>query len=123
MASEDYKDIYIRGIKDPYYNELEIETITKLDGIISKLYMILFTNKGEVLSDINFGADIPTYLWKTSFPASSIQAEIEEQISLYIPELSPNQYNVRVYIMKGTIQDIGVIEINLGNSNVSVLFK
>lgn len=123
MASEDYKDIYIRGSKDPYYNEFEIETITKMESIISKLYMILFTNKGEVLGEPNFGADIPMYLWKTRFPASSIQNEIEEQITAYIPEISPNQYRVKVYILPGTIQDIGVIEITLGDSNVSVLFK
>jgi len=121
--AQDISDIYIRSEKDPLFNSGVAETTSFIDGVVAKLHMILFTRKGEVFGDPEFGADIPTYLWKTRFPASTIQNEVEEQIQRYCPELSSNMYTVRVYIVEGTHQDVGVVEVNLGTANVSALFK
>lgn len=123
MTNINYKDFYIKGKNDPLYDENAIETKTKLDLIISKLYMILLTNKGDVFGDNNFGADIPKYLWKTRFPAGTIENNIIEQILLYVPELKKNDYKVNVYIIPGSHQDIGIIEIDLFVTGVSILFK
>jgi len=121
--AEDISDIYIKSSKDPLFNSSIVENNTTIDVILTKIQMILFTNKGEVISDPDFGADIPTFLWKTRFPASTIKADIEEQFSKYIPELSPGDYKINVYILPGSIQDIGVIQIDLGISNFSAVFK
>jgi len=121
--AEDISDIYIRSSKDPLFNSGIVENTTSIDVIMSKIQMILFTNKGEVISDPDFGADIPTFLWKTRFPASAIKSDIEEQFTNYIPELSPGQYKINVYILPGSIQDIGVIQIDLGINNFSAIFR
>lgn len=121
--AKDLSDIYIKGSKDPGFNELKLENQTFVDTIIAKIYMILMTNKGEVLGDENFGADVPKYLWKTNFPASTLQNEITDQISKYIPELNPRDYTVKVYILPGKTQDVGVIEVNLGIASTVVLYK
>lgn len=121
--ARDISDIYIKGIKDPFYKEDQVENTTFLDTVIAKMYVILMTNKGDVLGDPNFGADIPKYLWKTNFPAATIEENIKEQFETYIPELSYNDYKINVYILPGTIQDIGVINIDLGINNVNILFK
>jgi len=121
--AEDISDIYIRSSKDPLFNSNVVENISATDVIMSKIQMILFTNKGEVISDPDFGADIPMFLWKTRFPASTIKSDIEEQITKYIPELAPGQYKINVYILPGTVQDIGIIQIDLGIANFSAIFK
>jgi hypothetical protein len=123
MASVNYKDFYIKKSNDPLFNDSVIETNTKLELIISKIYMILLTNKGEVLGDENFGGDIPKYLWKTRFPASTIQNNLNEQFQIYIPELTKNDYKINVYIIPGTHQDIGIIEVDLYLTSVTLLFK
>ena len=119
----DRKDLYIKHESDPGYRDDMIENVTFVDTVIAKIYMILFTNKGEVLGDLDFGADITTYLWSTSFPSSSIKDNITEQIDKYIPELTRNDYTLNVYILKGDIRDIGVIAIDLGIANFVAQFK
>lgn len=120
----DISDLYIKSPTDPNYDENMIETTSFIDTVISKLYLILFTQRGEVFGQPNFGADIPKYLWKTKFPADQIKADIIQQISLYIPELSSNDYSVNVYILpSNTNYDIAVVSVNLGISSVNALFK
>jgi hypothetical protein len=121
--ARDLSDIYIKGVKDPNFVEDKLENQTFIDTVISKIYMILMTNKGDVLGDENFGADIPKYLWRTKFPSSTIQNEITDQIAVYVPELNPRDYKVNVYILPGKTQDVGVIEVSLGVASAVVLYK
>lgn len=116
-------DFYIKGEGDPLYDDTRIENVTFIETVVAKLYMILLTNKGDVYGFPDFGADIPKYLWKTKYPASTIKQNIEEQISLYVTELSEEDYNIDVMILPGNYQDIGVVQIDLGISNVNVLFR
>ena len=121
--AQDISDIYIKGTRDPFYNEFKTENVTFIDTVVAKIYMILLTNKGDVFGNPDFGADIPKYLWKTKFPASTIESNIEAQFGLYIPELNVSDYKINVYIMPGNTQDIGVVNIDLGVTNVNTLFK
>jgi hypothetical protein len=121
--AKDLRDIYIKGVKDPLYKSDVLETSTRIETIVSKIYMILMTNKGDVMADINFGADIPKYLWGTTLPAATIQEDIEIQFSKYIPELSKADYKVNVFILPGKFQDVGVINIDLGDDTVNIVYK
>ena len=121
--SKDISDLYIKGTRDKFYDSIKVENTTFIDTIISKIYMILMTNKGDVMGDPNFGADIPKFLWKTKFPSSTIKNNIEDQFSNYIPELKSTDYKINVYILQGKIQDIGIISINLGITALNILFK
>lgn len=121
--AQDISDLYIKGSFDPNYDSLRTENVTYIDTVVAKIYMILLTNKGDVFGSPDFGADIPKYLWKTKFPASTIENNIRAQFAQFIPELNVSDYKVRVYIIPGTTSDIGVIEIDLGISSVNILFK
>lgn len=121
--AQNISDIYIKGERDPNYHSAAIENVTFIDTVVAKIYMILMTNKGDVFGRPDFGADIPKYLWKTKFPASTIEANIQEQFAEFIPELMPSDYKIHVYILPGKIQDIGVINIDLGIATVNTLFK
>lgn len=121
--AKDISDFYIKNERDPLYDDNRLENVTYIETVIAKLYMILLTNKGEVFGNPDFGADIPKYLWKTKYPSSTIKTNIEEQIELYIPELSRNDYEIDVYILPGNYQDIGIVQIDLGVASVNTLFR
>lgn len=121
--AQDRSDIYVKGTRDPGFDDSKVENVTFLDTVISKIYMILMTNKGEVFGNPDFGADIPKYLWKTKFPASTIETNIREQFTIYIPELSSSDYKISVYILPGKTNDIGIVNIDLGVTSVNTLFK
>lgn len=118
---EDISDLYIKWNRLPGFDENRLENTSLLDTIVSKIEMILLTNKGECI-DPTFGADIPKYLWRTKFPASTIQQNIEDQIQKHVPELTSGDYKVNVYILPGRVQDVGVVEVSLGVKRVGVLF-
>ena len=119
---ENITNLYIKGSSFPDYDPNRIENSSYQDVIVSKVEMILLTNQGE-WTDPNLGANIPKYLWQTNFPSSAIQQEIQDQFVKYIPELSPQDYNINITILPGAIADIGVVQISLGIAQVSVLYS
>lgn len=120
---QDISDLYIKSSKDPFFDSTKIENVTFIDTVVAKIYMILMTNTGDVFGNPLFGADIPKYLWKTKFPASTIEDNIRGQFAQFIPELMVSDYKINVYILPGKTQDIGVVQIDLGITSVNALFK
>lgn len=119
---EDVSSFYIKYKGHPSFQTERLETEEGLDLIIDKIEMILFTNKGEVFGDPNFGADIELNLWASNISADKIKIEVMNQISTYIPELSPSSYSVNFMIMKGELKDIGVVHVKLVGTEVKALF-
>ena len=64
--------------------------------IIQKYEMILFTNKGEVLGEPNFGGDLTLLLHETKLSSESIQGDLMAQIADYIPEIDKMSYELTV---------------------------
>ena len=58
--------------------------------------MILFTNKGELFCDPEFGGDLPYYLHQTRLSEQSIEDDLRVQISKYIPEIEGIQFTLKV---------------------------
>ena len=123
MAEKSYQDFTIRGINHPKYNKYFIFESDAMEIIFQKLEMILFTNKGESLSDPNMGCNIEYYLWQTVVPTENIKDVIKEQIDIYIPELNNMKYNIIVDLYKGTFRDIGIINININGFNIDFVFE
>jgi phage baseplate assembly protein W len=120
---KDISNFYIKYKGHPKFQENRIIVDENLDTIIDKIEMILFTNKGEVFGDSNFGADIELNLWSSNISADKIKVEVMNQIKTYIPELSPSSYNVNFYIIKGELRDIGVVHVKLLGNEVKALFN
>ena len=57
MALRDVKDLVIRYPGHPKYQPDRIIEDDEIEVIVQKLEMILFTNKGEVLGDIDIGVN------------------------------------------------------------------
>jgi len=123
MAAVDYRDFYIKYPEYPTYSENIINTETKTELIINKLEMILTTNKGDFIGDLNFGADLAYYLWDTRVSAEKIKSTILEQINRYIPELKDTQFILETSILEGEIRDILVVDITINEQKIQAVLK
>ncbi len=122
-TNKDISTLYIRYNGHPRYSSGAIITDNYIDVIFNKMEMILFTNKGELLSDPDFGADITRYLWDTFASVDFIKEKIYQQVDKYIPELIRSSYNLNVYIYKGDTRDIGVIEITINDNELLAYYS
>lgn len=119
----DVKDINLRYQGHPKYVSSKLEEDLPIEVITQKLEMILYTNKGEVLSDPDLGVNLEYYLWSTSVPMDFIKMEIASQVAKYIPELVSMGYSLDLQIYKGTERDILYININLSDKNINFIFQ
>ena len=123
MPEKEYKDFTIRGVNHPKYNQYKIFEDDAMELIFQKLEMILFTNKGESISDPDMGCDIEYYLWQTTVPTQNIKDVIKNQIDLFITELNNMKYNITVDLYQGVYKDIGVINIQIQNFKIDFVFE
>jgi hypothetical protein len=120
---EDYRNFYITFPGHSKYKDDEIIVDSRVRSVVQKIEMTLFTNKGEFIADYDYGCDIEYYLWETNVPVEYIRSTIQTQFDKYIPELKEMNYTLEVYIQKGTLQDIMVIDIGIEDMKVMARFS
>jgi len=118
MPRANIKDLNIRGVEHPKYNERRIIEDRPIEFIVQKLENILFTNQGDVLGDPNFGANLEYYLWSTNVPATRIEKQIQEQIDEYLNELNTYDYEFSVDLFEGTVRDILYVNFRIRDVDV-----
>lgn len=123
MALKDVKDLVIRYPGHPKYEEGRIVEDDDVEVIVQKLEMILFTNKGEVFGDVNMGCNLEYYLWQTRITTGNLKAKIEDQISVYIPELIIIGYTLDLYLYEGTLRDILNLDFVIKGYNIEFVFE
>lgn len=92
----DYTDFFIVSETDPSYTEGQLIEDDIISVILQKYKMILFTIKGDVLGEPNFGADLELLLYQTKVSGEYVENQIHKQISDYIPELLNMNYTLKV---------------------------
>ena len=95
----DFKDHYIGYNGHPKFIVNKIIEDEAIRVVIQKYEMILFTNKGDLLGDPDFGCDLPRLLFQTKLSASSVKRTIKQQIDKYISEISNINYSLDVKFM------------------------
>lgn len=113
-------DFYIGYPGHPNFRNLEIIEDDLVRVIIQKYEMVLFTNKGELLGDPNFGASLTELLHETRLSAEAVEADIRAQISDYIPELDNIEYELLVEFVSDPERFQEVMLINFSISGYQV---
>ncbi len=96
MANFNFTDFYVLYQGHPRYSPDELVEDEIIEVVLQKYEMILFTTKGELLGDPDFGADLTRFLHETYVSADFVKKEITTQINNYIPELSTINYELEV---------------------------
>ena len=89
-------DFYIHYPGHTDYIPLELIEDDVVKVIIQKYHMIIFTNKGEVLGEPNFGGNLTELLHETKLSSESVQGDLMAQIADYIPEIDNMSYELTV---------------------------
>ena len=97
MSNFNFIDFHIGYPGHPNFKSSEFIEDEVVRVIVQKYEMIIFTNKGEVLGEPNFGADLLLLLHETRLSSESIKGNIMAQIADYIPEIDQVGYELNVY--------------------------
>jgi hypothetical protein len=92
----DFSDFYIKYRGQPRYKPLELVEDDVIRVIIQKYEMILFTIKGEVLGEPDFGANLDELLFETTVSAEFVEDTIYEQLQNYVPEILGTSFTLDV---------------------------
>lgn len=119
-----FTDFYIKFPGHPKFNDTEIIEDEIVKVIVQKIEMVLFTNKGELLGDPEFGGDLPRYLFDTNVNADFVKGELSQQFSRYIPELDDIGYELNVTFSKNPVEfsDMMFIDVKVRDAEVNAFF-
>lgn len=109
------RDFYTREGGDAKYEDDRLEISDDLESAIQQVKMTLFTNKGEVLGELDFGLDIEKYLFEYNIDSDGIARDASAQINKYSGQLTKRSISVdsTVYPDQVSNRDIFVLLINL----------
>jgi len=96
MADVDVSDMYIGYPTGPKFVVNRVIEDDLIAVIVQKYQMILFTNKGEVFGDPNFGSDLPKLLFQTRVSQDTVKKMLLEQIYTYIPEIADKNFTLEI---------------------------
>ncbi len=88
------RDFYTRTIEDPKYLDDKVEVSDDLESTIQQIKMTLFTKKGEVLGEPDFGIDLNKYLFEYDIDPMSLSHEATSQVNKYVAEARKRQVTV-----------------------------
>lgn len=125
MASFNFVDFYIKYKTHPRFVDKRMIEDDLIQVIVQKYEMILFTNKGEVLGDPNFGGDLPKLLYQTRVSAETVERNLLEQIFEYIPEITNLNFQLKVEFLTDNenFQEIMQINFQLTDYEVYAIIK
>jgi hypothetical protein len=125
MSNFNFMDFYIGYPGHPRYRTPDIIEDDVVRVIVQKYEVILFTNKGELLGDPNFGADLVKLLHETRLSAEAIEGNIKAQIADYIPEIDGLEYDLSVDFLDDPerYQEVMVINFTLNGYQVDAFVR
>ena len=119
-----FTDFYIIDQTDPSYTANQVIEDDVIRVILQKYKMILFTNKGDVMADPFFGGDLELLVNQTAVSSSYVETQLNNQIGLYIPELSNMNYTLNVVFTQDNVNfyDIMYIYFQIADYEVYAQF-
>ena len=125
MAEFDFRDAYIGYVGHPRFTINKIITDDLIRVIVQKYEMILFTNKGELLGDPDFGCNLEQLLFETKISAPAVKKLITQQISIYITELTTIIYTLDVSFEEDpeNYQDVMIVKFTVADYEVLTIIS
>lgn len=116
----DFSDFYIQYEGVPKYNSAELVEDDLIRVIIQKYQLILFTIKGEVLGDPDFGANLDELLYETTVSEAFVRDIIQDQLQTYVPEIMGTSFDIKVVFVQDpeNFQDMMFINLTIADYDI-----
>lgn len=96
---------------EPGWDSFKIEEQDSVRVLLQKIKMIMFTRKGDVLGNPNFGMSLEDLLFEFGFSANELRVAFDRQLVSYIPEASNFDLRFKINFVPGTVRDMAYIDI------------
>lgn len=109
------RDFYLRPEGDPAFRPDQLEVYDDLESALQQIKMTLFTNKGEVLGEPDFGLQVEKYLFEFTIDPFNLTKEAGGQINKYVGEARKRNITVKpaTYSDEKSNREIFVLLIDL----------
>lgn len=113
-------DFYIGYPGHPNFRNLDLIEDDAVRVIIQKYEVVIFTNKGDLLGDPNFGGNLVALLHETRLSAEAVESDIKAQIADYIPEIEGIEHSVVVEFVEDpeNYQEVMIVNFTIAGYEV-----
>lgn len=109
------RDFYLRLETDPAYRPDQLEVYDDIESTLQQIKMTLFTKKGEVLGEPDFGMEVEKYLFEFTIDPFALTKEATSQINRYVGGARKRNITIKPasYADDRALRDIFVLLIDI----------
>ena len=106
-------DFYVKTLGDPNYDRAKVHTESELAQLIGQIETTLFTNRGDVLGEPNFGCNLEDLVYSLNYNEQQVQDVVKQQLKTYVPLATKYDVKTTVAFYRGEVRDIAQIDIEI----------
>jgi hypothetical protein len=106
-------DLYIKSLEDPNYDENQLQVDEDIALIISQIETLVFTQRGDVMGDPDFGLNLEDYVYSFRYNDTMLQGVVQSAISRNIPLAAKIPVHVTVEFASLTEKNVVFIDITI----------
>jgi hypothetical protein len=106
-------ELYIKTLGDPNFNPKGVDVENEVAQLLIQLETIIFTNRGDVLGDSNFGANLEKMIYSFNLNEFEIKRAVEDQIEMYCSLARKYNTKVDVQFSRGEVRDMAQLNITV----------
>ena len=115
-------EFYIRDIGDPHYDNTELQSSSEIAMLLTQIETLLFTRKGDVMGDPEFGANLDDYVYSLRYNETMLKNTIEKQLAYYVPLAAKYNTTVDVHFTDEDTRHLLFVDIIIDSSYQIALF-
>lgn len=108
-------ELYIKAIGDPNFRDDQLQSDEEIQMMLTQLETLLFTGKGDVLGNPDFGLNLEDYVYSFMYNDDMLKSVVLNAISSYIPLSKKYPVDVNVYYTTETDRNAVYIDITIDN--------
>ena len=115
-------ELYIKTLGDPNFDADQLQSDDDIQMLLTQIETLIFTNKGEVMGNSEFGLNIEDYVYSFRYNDNMLQSMISEGIYRYCPLSYKYPVNVSVEFTEETERNMVFIDITIDGRYVIGLY-
>ena len=89
-------EFYVKNIGEPHFQSDKLQQDDDLSMLLTQIETVLFTRRGEVLGNPDFGCNLEDYVYEFRYNDFMLKKVIDEQFTKYVP--LTRKYKVEIYV-------------------------